>query len=239
MVTLMGKQPWFVYHYWNNQKLTMTNTWTVIGNLALSLDLFFQIKYPLQKWFPSTYFALSSASCKSFFTSGLFMLDGSSTCSLHEVCLKILATFLSHWLSPFDWNVHCWNSSWFGSWQMSADRSRNLLTWNNPLISKITILYSQSPENQEHLSQHPISELLTVHWATSRNVNTFQKVFVSPSLNTPPAYKSMCMSLVSHKPTCLIKINVLLIPLSVLVPIYLLLFVFLLSPPEHCYYYYY
>lgn len=127
------------------------------------------------------------------------MLDGSSTCSLHEVCLKILATFLSHWLSPFDWNVHCWNSSWFGSWQMSADRSRNLLTWNNPLISRITILYSQSPKNQEHLSPHPISELLTVHWAISRNIKAFQKVFVSHSLNTPSAYKSVCMTLVNHK----------------------------------------
>ena len=127
------------------------------------------------------------------------MLDGSSTCSLHEVCLKILATFLSHWLSPFDWNVHFWNSSWFGSWQMSAGRSRNLLTWNNPLISRITILYSESPKNQEHLSHHPISELLTVHWATSRNIKPFQKVFVSHSLNTPPARKSVCMTLVSHK----------------------------------------
>ena len=167
------------------------------------------------------------------------MLDGSSTCSLHEVCLKILATFLSHWLSPFDWNVHFWNSSWFGSWQMSAGRSRNLLTWNNPLISRITILYSESPKNQEHLSHHPISELLTVHWATSRNIKPFQKVFVSHSLNTPPARKSVCMTLVSHKPTCLIKINVLLINLSVFVPIYLSLFVFLLLPHECFHYYYY
>ena len=78
-----------------------------------------------RNFFHYTHFARSLASVRSLLTSGLFIVLGSSSCSLHADWVKILGTFLSHWLSPLDRNIHFWKSSWFGSCVMSADVSRN------------------------------------------------------------------------------------------------------------------
>ena len=81
------------------------------------------------------YLALSLASCRSLFISGLFILAGSSVCSLQTLWVNTLDTILSHRLSPLEpANEHLWKSCCFGSCVISAIWVKEV--WDGTLLEE-------------------------------------------------------------------------------------------------------